>query len=175
MAKLTYEERNALPRTIFALKMAGKYPIPDISHARNALARVSSFGSPGEQLQVKYAVYQHYPELKPRDVDINLLKSQLMPEEPAVNIKNEAGNQPTKVNDYLGKAMAQNNRPIINPPNFIESRTAYLQPLTGTAIRNLRTSVVKPVNTSSNPIYVTKMGRGTVISRQPIRSKRRRR
>ena len=48
-SKLTAKQRQALPRSSFALPGqgtgpkgagAGSYPIPDISHARNALARV---------------------------------------------------------------------------------------------------------------------------------------
>lgn len=42
----------------------GKYPIPDKKHARNALARVSQFGSPGERQAVRSKVYSKYPELR---------------------------------------------------------------------------------------------------------------
>jgi len=42
----------------------GKYPIPDLKHARNALARVSQHGSPGEREAVRGKVYAKYPELK---------------------------------------------------------------------------------------------------------------
>ena len=41
MAKLTTKARNSLPPSQFALPAQGKYPIPDASHARNALARAS--------------------------------------------------------------------------------------------------------------------------------------
>ena len=41
MSKLTYEERSNLKSNKFALEKQRKYPIPDASHARNALARVS--------------------------------------------------------------------------------------------------------------------------------------
>ena len=40
MAKLTIRMRKALPKSEFA-GPDGSYPIPDKSHARNALARVS--------------------------------------------------------------------------------------------------------------------------------------
>ena len=40
MAKLSYKERKALPDNVFALP-GRKYPIPDASHARDALARAS--------------------------------------------------------------------------------------------------------------------------------------
>lgn len=42
----------------------GAYPIPDISHARNALARVSQFGSSTEKARVRAAVYAKFPQLK---------------------------------------------------------------------------------------------------------------
>lgn len=41
MSKLTSKERNALPTSEFALPGERKFPIPDASHARNALARAS--------------------------------------------------------------------------------------------------------------------------------------
>ena len=43
-----------------------KYPIPDLAHARNALARVAAHGSPAEQRRVKSAVYKKFPGLKKR-------------------------------------------------------------------------------------------------------------
>jgi hypothetical protein len=42
----------------------GAYPIHDLAHAKNALARVSQHGSPEEQEMVKRKVYAKYPELK---------------------------------------------------------------------------------------------------------------
>lgn len=42
----------------------GKYPIPDEKHARNALARVSQFGTPAEREAVRKKVYAKYPDLK---------------------------------------------------------------------------------------------------------------
>jgi hypothetical protein len=40
-----------------------RYPIHDISHARNALARVSQHGTPAEKSKVKAAVHKKYPSL----------------------------------------------------------------------------------------------------------------
>jgi hypothetical protein len=53
MARLTYKARKAMPKKSFALPSKreggkGGYPIPDKSHARNALSRVSQFGSSTE-------------------------------------------------------------------------------------------------------------------------------
>lgn len=42
----------------------GKYPIPDMKHARNALARVSQKGTPGEREAVRKKVYSKFPGLK---------------------------------------------------------------------------------------------------------------
>lgn len=43
-----------------------KYPIPDIRHARNAIARVRQFGSPAEKRMVYAAVRRRYPGLAKR-------------------------------------------------------------------------------------------------------------
>jgi hypothetical protein len=61
MAKLTAEERKSLKKSEFALPGKRAYPIPDKSHARNALARVSQFGSPAEKARVRAAVHRKFP------------------------------------------------------------------------------------------------------------------
>lgn len=62
MAKLTTKARKAIPKQDFAVPSAapasGSYPIPDASHARNALAR--SAGKPVAST-VKAAVKKKYP------------------------------------------------------------------------------------------------------------------
>ena len=72
MAKITTARRNALPRSDFALpgkgegpkgKGSGSYPIPDASHARNALARVSQHGTPAEKAAVRAKVHSKYPSI----------------------------------------------------------------------------------------------------------------
>jgi hypothetical protein len=65
MARLTARRRNAMQRGTFAIPSRRAYPIPDIAHARNALARVAQFGTPAEQAQVRRAVYAKFPSLKP--------------------------------------------------------------------------------------------------------------
>lgn len=71
MAKLTAKARTrvskantAVPskRTKAGGAVSGSYPIPDISHARNALARSSG---KAVEAQVKRAVYAKYPSLRP--------------------------------------------------------------------------------------------------------------
>ena len=71
--KLSYKERQKLPSGDFALpgkgtgpegKQGGSYPIPDESHARNALARVSQHGSEAEKAKVRKAVSSKYPNIK---------------------------------------------------------------------------------------------------------------
>lgn len=66
MAKLTYAARKKLPKSKFALPAKRAYPIENISHARNALARVSANGTPSEKAAVRAAVYKRYPSLKKR-------------------------------------------------------------------------------------------------------------
>lgn len=70
MAKLKAKTRNALPSSDFALpgkgagkngKGSGAYPIPDASHARNALARVAQHGSPAEKAAVRRKVHSKFP------------------------------------------------------------------------------------------------------------------
>jgi hypothetical protein len=70
MAKLTAARRNSLPSKDFALpgkgagprgKGSGSYPIPDASHARNALSRVSANGSTAEKAEVRAKVSRKFP------------------------------------------------------------------------------------------------------------------
>lgn len=60
MAPLTYGARKALPKTSFAEPGKRKYPIPDVSHARNALARVSGNGSSAEKEMVRREVKRRF-------------------------------------------------------------------------------------------------------------------
>lgn len=65
MTKLTAKKRSALPSSSFAL--AGrKYPINDPSHARNALSRVSQYGTPREKATVRARVHSKYPAIGSR-------------------------------------------------------------------------------------------------------------
>lgn len=66
MAVLTAADRKALPKKSFALPSKreggkGGYPIPDASHARNALSRVSQFGSSSEKATVRAKVHAKFP------------------------------------------------------------------------------------------------------------------
>lgn len=62
MAKLTTEDRNKLPDSDFALP-GGRYPIPDRSHAQNALARVSQNGTPEEKAAVRVKVRARFKDM----------------------------------------------------------------------------------------------------------------
>ena len=76
MAQLTARARKRIPAKSFAIPgraksakakaKSGNYPIHDLAHARNALARVSQHGSPSERSRVRAAVYRKYPGLKKR-------------------------------------------------------------------------------------------------------------
>jgi len=72
MAKLTAAKRQNLKPSSFALpgkgegkggKGAGSYPIPDASHARNALARVAQHGSSSEKAAVRAKVKAKFPNI----------------------------------------------------------------------------------------------------------------
>jgi len=62
--KLSYEERKELPKKDFAEKKSRAYPIENESHARNALARVSQFGSEAQKKTVQAKVHKKYPEIE---------------------------------------------------------------------------------------------------------------
>lgn len=64
MARLTSKRRNKLPKSSFAIKSQRKYPIDTKARARNALARVSQFGTKAQQKQVRAAVTRKFPSLK---------------------------------------------------------------------------------------------------------------
>ncbi len=63
MSILNTKQRNKLPKTEFAIPSKRKYPMENASHARNALARVSQFGTPTEMAQVRRAVHAKYPNM----------------------------------------------------------------------------------------------------------------
>jgi len=71
--ELSTKERKLLKKGSFAIPSKapgpGSYPIPDIAHARNALARVAQHGTPEEQAQVRAAEYRKFPELKKNKAD----------------------------------------------------------------------------------------------------------
>ena len=64
------KKRSRLKATTFAIRPSkgspGKYPMPDRSHARNALARVSQYGTPKEKRAVARAVKRKFPALGKR-------------------------------------------------------------------------------------------------------------
>ena len=61
--KLSYAQRKALPSYEFAIPESRKYPIENANHARNALARVSAYGTNYEKRMVCKAVSERYPEI----------------------------------------------------------------------------------------------------------------
>lgn len=68
MTELTADARNDLPASDFVFPGSRKYPIHNLSHARNALARAA--GKP-EEAAVKAAVHKRYPSLqKSEDIEI---------------------------------------------------------------------------------------------------------
>lgn len=63
MNKLSYSERKGLPTKSFAEPKERKYPIPDASHARNALSRVAQHGSSMEKEMVRAEVHRRFPQI----------------------------------------------------------------------------------------------------------------
>lgn len=59
MTRLTTQARHRLPASAFALP-PDRYPIHDLTHARNALSRVAQNGTPEEQRKVRTAVARRY-------------------------------------------------------------------------------------------------------------------
>ena len=62
MAKLSTVARKALPAKDFAVS-GRKYPVNDANHARNALARVSEFGTSAEKAKVRAKVKAKFPNI----------------------------------------------------------------------------------------------------------------
>ena len=60
MARLTSQDRKDLPAKDFA-GPGRSYPINDMSHARNALSRVSQFGTRELKEKVRAAVHRKFP------------------------------------------------------------------------------------------------------------------
>ena len=63
MAVLTTKARKALPSSAFA-GPDRSYPIPNASHARNALARASQNASPELQEKIRAKVKRKFPGIK---------------------------------------------------------------------------------------------------------------
>ncbi len=63
MARLTYKQRKKMKKSSFVFPGTKKYPINDPSHARNALSRVSQFGTSSEKSRVRAAVKRRYPSI----------------------------------------------------------------------------------------------------------------
>lgn len=61
--ELTSKTRNSLDDSSFVFPKKRRYPIHDESHARNALSRVSQYGTPAEKKKVRAAVRRKYPHI----------------------------------------------------------------------------------------------------------------
>jgi hypothetical protein len=62
VARLTQGQRDKLPAKDFA-GPDRSYPVSDPNHARNALARVSQFGTAELKKKVREKVHRKYPEI----------------------------------------------------------------------------------------------------------------
>jgi hypothetical protein len=63
--KLTTKKRKHLKKSDFCIFKDGKgfYPIQDENHAKNALSRVSEYGTDEEKATVRAKVKKRYPNL----------------------------------------------------------------------------------------------------------------
>lgn len=61
--KLTSKQRHGLDNTQFALPAKRAYPIPDASHARNALARAAQNATAPEKSAIKAKVRSKFPDI----------------------------------------------------------------------------------------------------------------
>lgn len=61
--KLNYKARKDLSTSDFAMPETRSYPIHDETHARNALSRVSEYGTSSEKAKVRAAVHRRYPAM----------------------------------------------------------------------------------------------------------------
>ncbi len=71
MAKLTAKARKALPAKSFA-GPDRSYPINNMSHARNALSRVSANGTEALKAEVRAKVHKKFPGIKQHDEGIKM-------------------------------------------------------------------------------------------------------
>ena len=63
MARLKASTRKRMKATSFALPGQKKYPIPDKTHARLALAMVAAHGTAAEKRKVRAAVKKKFPTI----------------------------------------------------------------------------------------------------------------
>jgi hypothetical protein len=61
--KLTFRQRKSLPSRLFVFPKKRSYPIENETHARNALSRVSRYGTQKQKEKVCKAVEKRYPEI----------------------------------------------------------------------------------------------------------------
>ena len=67
MPKLSTAARKEMPTKSFAEPEKRKYPIENEAHAKNALSRVSQFGTQAEKTKVRSAVKKKYPSLEKKE------------------------------------------------------------------------------------------------------------
>jgi len=73
--KLTYRQRQNLPKSAFAIPAKRKYPIEDAAHARDALSRVSANGTPAEKKMVCKKVHRRFPMIHEQSCPMHRLRA----------------------------------------------------------------------------------------------------
>ena len=112
--KLSYKERQGLSKSQFALpgkgegpegKQGGSYPIPDESHARNALARVSQHGTTAETAKVKSAEEKNFNTQSIPSQSVTIATASKLPKARIAEYENRIGKIPKRGNDGRVKLM----------------------------------------------------------------------
>lgn len=80
--RLSYKARKRLSKGDFVFPKERRYPIPDKSHARNALARVAQHGTPAEKARVRAAVRKKFPKIGDQDEKHEAMLDRLIPRPP---------------------------------------------------------------------------------------------
>lgn len=103
--RLTYQARKKLPPKDFVYPGKRAYPIEDPAHARNALSRVSTFGSPSEKKKVRAAVHSKYPEIGHAHESAKRLVATMLEDESYFAPGGNTGIDPDSTRDEIRRIM----------------------------------------------------------------------
>lgn len=115
---LTARARKKIKKENFALP-GRRYPIEDENHARNALARVSQYGTPEEKKKVRAAVHRKYPHLgrSEEDEGSEKKKKKHRHAEKALYVTEDATMGTTKYEDLFKSELGEGDKVLIECPH----------------------------------------------------------
>ena len=156
--KITYAERQKLKDSDFAIvmnvdgKKIRKYIIKDLTHARNALARVSQFGTPEEQKIVRKKVAERFPKINQETRVAAAMRIQV--------------NMIPKLLRHVG--FRPRRRQIEYGTNATKITTVFASPYSKEAVNNIETilsGISESKSTSDRGCeYITPVGKFNVVS-----------